>query len=880
MLAQHVNRPLTLVSAPAGYGKSSLVSSWLESCDIPYAWISLDESESDLHPFMIYFLAAVEKLFPDACENTHVLVNAAEIPPETILSASLVNDLDQIDKPFIIVLDDFHLIGDAPAVKLLADLLQHPPRPMHLVVITRKDPLLPLSQLRVKNQINEIRTRNLRFSAAETTRFLDLALASSVDATVSKNIGQITEGWITGLHLAVLSYRSHTRVDHLTVQLCNQTQFVTDYVVNEVLQSQPAEIQNFLLATAVLNRFCAPLCEAVLTACGEGQPMTTDGQAFLDYVEKANLFVIPLDEQRQWYRYHHLFQKILRQQLKRTWKKANVDKLQQTASRWFESQGLIEEAISHAEKSTSAKELGNLIARHRNSLLNREHWGRLTSWLKGLPLEIIDSDPDLQILNAWSLDNRLRLKEAFQAIDRTQALVEHSPGSQVASDQLSGGIHALRSRQHFESTNCRAAIHHAKEALTLLPSECRGERAFALGFQAVALLAIGRTSEAFDLINSHLSDDRLPRNIFRARLLAILSYLHWIEADMPALKLTAKEYIAIGDEMGLMESRAGGRYFLGIAAYQSNDLETAAAVLESMQKDRYLMASTAGFVQGTFALAEVYQALGRPDEAVATNQAVVEHMLRIRNLPLLTMARAHAADLALRNDNITEAVEWAKRYKPEPFSPMYRFYAPPLTLARVLLAERSIPSLERADQLLKQLAAYLTRTHNRRFLIETLAIQSMLSGYRDNQTAAVKLLQQAVSMATPGDTIRVFVDLGPACLKQLSRLDLEADALTFAGRILAAQQAGVPGASSSLPGNEPSRSILATPEMVEPLSAREREVISLLARRLSNSEIAEKLFIAPKTVKAHLYNIYQKFHVGNRRAAVTKARALGFIKDS
>lgn len=869
-------RPLTLVSAPAGYGKSTLVVSWLEVCDCPSTWISLDENDNDLRLFLSYLLAAVRKLFPGACGQTEVLVNAAELPPARVVAGSLINGLDEIPEPFIIVLDDYHLIDAAPVHDLMGELLQYPPRPLHLVVIARKDPPLPISALRARSQANEIRTRDLRFTPVETKQFLEQALNLPVDDDASKALGQKTEGWVTGLRLAVLSSRSHDDLGRTDLGFLGDNPMTADYVAEEVLSKLPPSVHRFLMATAVPTRFCASLCETLCAALDETRPMEHDGHWFVDWIVNANLFVIPLDVRNRWYRYHHLFQQILVQRLETHWGRNVVNRQHRTASQWFEENGFVEEAIYHAGKCGAPQEIGRLIARHQSDLLNHEQWARLSSWLQRLPADLVDNDAELQLLSAWSLDNRVRLEEAWQALDRAESLRLAMPPKAARADRLMGGIHALRSRQSHENTDGTAAVAHAEKALTLLPEVCQNERGFAIGLMAAGFLLMGQLARALDVIHGTLKDERLPRGILQARLLAILCYLNWMEMDMPALKLTAAEYMALGDEAGLMESRAGGRYFLGIAQYLCNDLDAAESTLGPMLEDRFLLASTAGSVQGAFALSAVYQARGQEEKASTTLRTVAEHMFRIRNLPMLALVRAHAADLQLHQGRIAEALKWAENFDPEPLTPMYRFCAPQMTLARVLLAEGSDDRLRRAEELLDRLTVYLTRTHNRRFLVEALAMKAMVAHRLKDDAEAAETLTQALTLATPGGGIRVFVDLGPACLKLMSRLDLDADATAFAGRAILAYQ---PSARSSHTVAQKPHIDAPSEYLVDPLSAREKEILQLLARRLSNAEIAERLFISPKTVKAHLYNIYQKLHVGSRRKAVVKARALGMIQD-
>ena len=870
------HRPMTLVSAAAGYGKSTVIAGWLETLSCLSGWVSLDETDDDLRLFVAYLLTAIIKLFPSACGGTQSLLNAAELPPETIVARTLINEIERLDSTFILVLDDYHLIRNTSIHMFMSEVLNHSPATMHLVIISRNEPPLPLPLLRARDKVNEIRGTDLRFSTSETQQFLQQVLSRPVDTDLSSVLEQKTEGWVTGLRLAVLSSQAHEDLSCASIDLHGDNPLVAEYVAVEVITRQPFWIQQCLLASAVLNRFCASLCEAVFSEIGDAESARGSGQDFVAWLAHANLFVIPLDEQHQWFRHHHLFQQILLKRLTMERGHVVVNRLHQIASQWFEANGLIEEAIEHAEKGGRPALIGRLVARHRKVLLNHEQWDRLAFWLRKIPPDVIDDSTDLQLLKAWSLDNRLRFEEAWCAVDRTASLLADQPASESTGGHLNGGIHTLRSRQRYDATDGAATVDHAARALELLPEACLNERGYAAAMLAAGHHLTGNLPAAFEVVHETLKDERYHGTILHTRLLAILCYIQWMELDLAAMKMTAAEYISRGDAAGLPESRAGGRYFLGIAHYLSGDLGAAESVLAPMHQDRFLMASTAGFVQGTFAYASVLQALGKPDEAMATTMAVAEHMLRVGNLPLMSLARAHAADLALRQGRTSEAFEWAQHHDPA-LTPMYRFYSPHVTLVKVLLAEGSVASLNSCADLLHRLEGYLASTHNRRFLTETWALMAMLADRSNDFSSAADLLHRAVTRAASRGALQILVDLGPECLKLLSRLDLEEGPMHFAGRAMAALKRSVayqkpPTLSGASPANPDP-----VEQLMDPLSKRENEVLDLLARRLSNREIAERLFIAPKTVKAHLYNIYQKLHVSSRRKAVEKAIALNLL---
>ena len=423
-LDQRRNRPLTLVSAPAGYGKSFLISCWLESYDTPSAWISLDESDSNLRLFTSYFTKAVETAFPKTFPRTQALINAIDLPPVEVLVTSLMNELDRIKRPFILVLDDYYLIKEIDIHNLIAHLLKHPPTILHLVIVGRRDPPLPISTLRAQSKMTEIRAQDLRFSVAETETLINQLLGIQIDTSVATALAKKTEGWVTGLRLAALSMRQQSDIDPKLLEPHVDAQYVMEYLFSEVFSKQPPEISRYLLGTAVLNRFCGPLCEAVCAPGAKSFTCEIGGWEFIDWLKKENIFLIPLDPEKQWYRYHHLFQKLLLKQLNRLYSAKDINTLHAQASDWFAENGLIEEALQHALAAGKVEKAASLIARDGHQKMNNEQWPRLERCLQMLPREHVERDAALLVLEIWlqhvrqnfsGMLSRVKMIEAFNA---------------------------------------------------------------------------------------------------------------------------------------------------------------------------------------------------------------------------------------------------------------------------------------------------------------------------------------------------------------------------------------------------------------------------------------------------------------------------------
>ena len=394
-------RPLTLVSAPAGYGKSVLISCWLETSDIPNAWLSLDEHDDDLRQFLIYFLAAIQTMFPDAVSETTTLINASPLPPVSVLARSLANELDSIERNFILMLDDIHRIQEKSVHDFLTELLQYPPRPMHLVLAGRSDPSLPITSYRAKNQVSEVRLFDLRFTTDETAAYLQTVLGEQIKEDTAAILAEKTEGWITGLRLAVLAMRKHDNVVGKLLELKGTTVHVTEYLISEVMDAQPSAVRHYLLSTSILNRFSAPLCDALWVPDSERGEGVIDGAAFIAKLQKDNLFLIALDMENRWFRYHHLFQKLLQSQLKLSCSPEEIAALHSRAGEWYAKNNFIDEAIQHKLDSGDVNGAVQLFVQNRQLMLNSNRWYVFEKWLSMFPNNVLQQQPELMLAQAW-----------------------------------------------------------------------------------------------------------------------------------------------------------------------------------------------------------------------------------------------------------------------------------------------------------------------------------------------------------------------------------------------------------------------------------------------------------------------------------------------
>ena len=903
-LENHRQRPLTLVSAPAGYGKSTLVSSWLEIADCPGGWISLDYGDNDLGTFVSYLIAAVQSMFPDACRKTLSFVNAMSLPSLSFLASSLVNDLDLIEQPFILVLDDFHLIKDESVLDLIKPLLHHPPRAMHLVLIGRRDPTLPIPKLRAKNLLTEIRTQDLLFNDMEIKKLLTQMLGFQVDSATAAALAKKTEGWVTGLVLAAFSMRNQGSLDPVLLEPQVDSQYVMEYLFTEVFSKQPPQMIQYLLATAILDRFCGPLCEAVCLPGTDPDPSTNkiNGWDFIAWLKKKNLFLIHLDPQNRWFRYHHLFQRLLHNQLMRHRRAGEIKSLHTRASAWYFDNDLIEEGLQHALAAGDAKTASSVVARLGPQLMDEQNWQRLERWLRLLPRDQVEQDPELFLLETWLYHLRHDYSNQLASQKMIEALAAFSPPNpSFSSKHIQGQLDALRGIRLYNDADGQNALTHLQRACENIPDSLKRvqqlARIYLLGaYQMMGDFAAGLAGY-LETMKRLTSKDRS----YHSAYLTSLCSAYWINADLYAMRQTAESALMVARHHQLPDTVPYVLYFQGIFHYQRNELKTAEEKLIEVV-DSFGAKSPMNYAHSAFALAFCYQAQGKNAKARKISKAIIAYTVESNNADILQFARAFEAELALRQGSIAKASRLARSLNAFVLLPMHKFYFPQLTLIKILLAEGTIDSKQRAADLLDESLDFMRSIHNKRFQIDLLALRSLLFDWQHDEPEAIKALTESLTIAEPAGFIRPFVELGSPMVDLLKRLHKQKIAVNYIESILTAFRAeeqidvlDATGHESKSPPRpsphsnsdfrirnstfqtSPSPSYSAHQPLAEPLTNRELDVLVLLAQRLSNKEIADNLFISTRTVKAHLQNIYGKLNVNRRREAIEKAKKIGVL---
>ncbi|MCP4166392.1 MAG: AAA family ATPase [Chloroflexi bacterium] len=856
------HRPFTLVSAAAGYGKTTLISSWLDRSETANAWVSLNERDDDLVMFLTYFIAAVQTRFPTSCRETLALLEAATLPPLPVLSRALINDLDELEQAFILVLDDFHFIQNTDVHNLLNEILRHPPRPLHLVVITRRDPALPITTLLAQGKMTEIRTRDLRFSEAETKALLQQMQDVDCDQATAADLTDKAEGWVTGLRLAILTgQRQGDPSPLLSSQQENLTPHVADYLMEEVVTVQPPAIQDFLLRTSILDWLNGPLCDAV-TGLDESE---YDGLAYLDWLHKANLFILPLSGQQGYYRYHHLFRERLQTLLANKFSSNDISALHKHSSVWLSDNGLHEEAIHHALAAGDTKSAVELVIKHRHTLLLEEQFQILERLLDILSQDLVERDADLLLTQAWLLENRFRHAEIPPLLELAAALLRDDADLTNKERAILGGeIAGLWAILYYWMGQGQLSLENAEHAVDVTPIEHEWVHGEALTLRAGAYQLVGQLDRAYkEMHNIVTAGGRAGK--FTHRAYGGLMAIEMLAGNLSGLEQAAQLQVNLTKPRKLYMSLGWARMALGHVLYQRNDLAKANQEFTQVAELHYLTHDTV-VAHGYYGKALCLLAQGKSDLAQESSQAAIDWAMQTNNAYLLLEAESFSSRLALLEGEAPDINRWATPVGDE-VPMMLMPHIPQLTIANVLLAQGTFEALDKAANLLTLLHQSAESTHNTWRLMEITAMQAILKEVQGEHAAALNLLQAVVDWAEPHGYIRLFADLGPEMARLLERLHRQSVASDYIAQILAAFPAS----------DVRSTSLEVNLDLVDPLTNREMQTLKLLATEKSFDEIAAEMVVSVNTVRTHAKRIYSKLNVNSRMQAIHRANELGLL---
>lgn len=830
-LNRGLRRKLTLISAPAGSGKTTLVIDWLSDTGHPVTWISLDESDNDPGQFLLYLISALQNIEPALGEHLFQALQSAQVPAIEPILRDLLNEIAMIEQDFILVLDDYHVVDSEQVDNAIVFLIEYMPPQMQLVITTREDPQFPVSRLRVRQQITELRASDLRFTHDEIAKFLNqiMGLKLSVDNIIA--LEARTEGWIAGLQLAAISMQDHDDVDSFIESFTGSHHFVLDYLVEEVLYRQSEQIQDFLLITSILERMNGALCDAILPG--------SSGQEILEYLERSNLFVIALDNDRYWYRYHHLFAQLLRQKLLQQTTSDKLSEIHLRASQWFESNGLEMEAFQHAIANDDIDRAEYLIEGQGMPLVFRGMVRPILSWLNTLPPDELETRPVLTIWSAFASTVVGETVDVEAKLQSAEKILQNEVEDARIRDLL-GHIAAMRAMLAFAIKDAGAIMEQSQQALDLLKPDNLALRTSALWTLGCAYHLQGNRTEASKAYKKALSASTKTNNTMLK--IASGTSLAQIQEGDNQLHQAAETYQTVLDIIGNPPLPFACESYLGLARihYQWNQLETTENYIGIAKDLAGQLDNVDTPVSCDVALARLKLAQkDSPGAIIALNTAEQVAISKnfIHRLPQIIETRIH---VLLQSGSIDKAINLLEEHDLPPGE------------ARVLIA-RAKPSA--ALDILENIA---DEQANR--ILEVKLLQAIAYHKLNRIDEALQALSDAMMIAQPAGFIRIFVDEGEPMLHLLTTAADHAPIAAYARELLSAFEVKDPNKS-----------------LIEPLSDRELEVLDLIAQGLSNKQIGEKLFLALNTVKGHNRRIFAKLDVQRRTEAILRARELGLI---
>jgi LuxR family transcriptional regulator, maltose regulon positive regulatory protein len=878
-LDEGMAREVLLVCTPAGFGKTSLLAEWAASASWPVAWLSLDPEDNEPTRFWRYVVAALDGVRGGLAEHVLPLLT----PPGTVsgqgLVTALVNRLQAAPDEVALVLDDYHLLASRPIHDAMAFLLGHLPPQLHVVINSRSDPPLPLARLRARGQLAELRADDLRFTPEESAALLRQVWQLELAPEAVVVLAGRTEGWAVGLQLAALSLRERPDPDAFLAAFTGSHRYVLDYLSEEVLERQPDRVRSFLLETSILERLSGPLCDAVTGR--------TDSQELLEELERANLFLIPLDQERRWYRYHHLFGDLLRARLQRT-EGTRLAELHRRAAAWYQRHGLVDETIRHVLAAGDSTWAARLVEQHLSETLRRGESVTLDRWLSWLPEEVVRSRPRLCLAQAMLEWHRYRLDAVEQLLQQVESTLEAEPELRQLEVPTEGGMVAdpraaialLRAQVAGVRGDGARETEFAQAALAHLAEHEQGPRFWARWLLVAADWHRGRMQQAESGFAEMLAEGRAAPDPHPLMTTCYpLGGVQRARGELGAALGTFREGLRFATEGGRLSPYHECEAHVGIAQvlYARDQLDAALRhATEAVGLGRQVVESFL-LALGLDAMAWIHQAMGNAE-------AALEAMDEAYGMLPATVAARHIypgeawrARLLLALGRAGEAARWTEeRGLTADDAISYRREHDYLVLARVLLASQEPADALRLLERLHALAASQSRTES---LIEIAALRSLALQAAGDHQGALTALAEALSLARPEGYIRVFADEGPPMAALLHSL--------IRARQRGRAPAGVPPAARDHlnrvvrafrpPAGHRKQPAPAAGGLVEPLTRRELEVLGLVAAGRANREIADELVVTLETVKKHLSHVFDKLGAANRTDAVARARDLRLI---
>lgn len=870
---------LSLISAPAGFGKSTLISEWIMNYGQQSTWLSLDENDHDVARFLVYLINALQTVSPNLGADILDVLQSSQFPPIDSILTTLLNEISAIPNDFILVLDDYHLTEAKSIDDALTFLIDHLPRQMHLVITTREDPSLPIPRLRARNQLTEIRAADLRFIPSEVAEFLNQVMGLNLSAEEVAALEARTEGWIAGLQLAALSMRGQQDIHGFIQAFAGDHRYIVDYLVEEVLQRQPESTRKFLLQTSILERLNGPLCDAVTSQLGS--------KSKLENLQRDNLFLIPLDDKRDWYRYHHLFADVLHMHLMME-QADQIPALHKRASEWFEQNNLTADAIHHALEAKDFERAADLIERVLPFMRQSRQEPALLGWLKALPDELLQNHPVLNVNYVGTLLQNGQfdgVESRLRDIEQWLAAPEDIRKQPIYTDEedfqrLPSSVSMYRAAIALAQGDVGNTMRYASKVLELSREEDDLPRGAASSLLGLASWTSGDLETAYKMFSSGMS--HLQKVGFISDVISGCITLADIRITQGRLREAMNIYergLLLATQQDAPTLRGAADMHVGMSElyYERNDLIAAEQHLLKSKELGELNWLPKNPYRWRVAMAHLREIQGGVDDALGLlNEA--ERLYMSDFAPNIHPVLALKARVWIKQGELEKALNWASERKLTiEEDPSYLREFEQITLVRVLLSQCQSDYL---DSLLNNATGYMERLLQAAeaggrmgSVIEILILQALAYQMQKESSVALSALERALKLAEPEGYIRLFVNEGAAMETLLHIAAANKIMPDYINKLLSAFE-------TERKGNGKKIHLSAAPDsksQIEALSQRELDILRLFKTELSGPEISQELVIALSTVRTHTKSIYSKLNVNSRRAAVKRAIELGLI---
>ncbi len=870
-----LGRKLTLISAPAGFGKTTCVVDWLSTLNCPFTWLSLDALDDDPGRFFTYLIAALQKVDPSIGSEIDEALKMGQIPPLDVICTTLINDILSVASRFLLVLDDFQTIQHRSILEVIDFLIANQPEQLHIVMITREDPLLPLARMRAKDQVTEIRAGDLRFTNAESSSFLNEKMGLTLTADDIITLENRTEGWAVGLQLAGLSMRGREDPSRFIANLSGNHRFILNYLTEEVLNQQSEEVQTFLLQTSILNKFTGDLCDAITGR--------TDSGLLLEKLYTGNLFLVSLDDVQLWYRYHHLFADLLRSQQNRI-SKEQMNQLHWRASQWFAQTEMPAEAIRHALAAEDYALAVNLIEQYAMPMIQQGYVQTVEGWMQSVPSEWHLASPRANLAFAWMYLLRGNYDRIPEHMERIQAALVRVDRSEQEQTLLQAEWHALQAGFLNVIGKTAESIEHANRTLQLTTSEHAMIRSMAYIGMAGAYRQMGdylRSSEAYQnaIQYSRATENPISEMLAVANL-ALMAIQH---GELRFAAEIAERGIENRKNSGKMPPIAASVYgALGLVCYEWNQLERAQQLYEKAAQLALLGGHNAALIFTMVLKARLQAVMGNVQVAAQLIGQAADLLPRGAPLWVGPEVISTQVQIYLNQDSPVLAENVLKQLGIFPLPQNAQEPNPALGNHLIYLAairywlyqarrNNNFTSIEYELNRLSQFIENMRKGQFTTLLLQGLLMRAQLYDLTDQNEQALNDLAQALLIAEPEGYIRIFVDAGVVIKKLLFQV-------VQVGKLHPAQQKYAEQVIAVFPKAAPRQEPTAlAQELDEPLSEREIEVLRFLADGLKYDEIAEQLVVSVNTVRFYVKEIYSKLQVNNRTKAVETARKIQLI---